>query len=101
MVITFVRKRKTQKHLVFIFGMLILVIIVVFSVKFLKKEEIFVSRPLVLKRLPEIKINFEVLEDPIFQKLSRSFPGLPSLPSVEKVGRENPFLSYEEKVFEE
>lgn len=102
MAITFVQQKKTQKYLVLIFGALILIIaFVFFSGYFQEGEEIFISKPVVSKHLPPIKIDFQVLENPIFQKLFEPFPDLPSALPSEEIGRENPFLPYEEKVSEE
>lgn len=96
MAITFVKQKKTQKYLILIFAALILIIAFVFFSDYLEDgEEVFVSKPVVSKHLPPIRIDFQVLDSPILQKLTEPFPGLPpAFPSGE-VGRENPFLPYE------
>ncbi len=102
MAITFVQQKKTQKYLILIFGALILIIAFIFFSDYFQEEEgIFISKPIVSKYLPRIKIDFQVLESPIFQKLSKPFPDLPSVLLPEEVGRENPFLPYGEVVSEE
>lgn len=101
MAITFVQQKKTQKYLILAFGALILIIVFVFFSDYFKEgEEIFIGEPIVSKHLSPIKIDFQVLENPIFQKLSESFPDLPSVFSPGEVGRENPFLPYEEEIEE-
>ncbi len=96
MAITFVQQKKTQKYLILIFGALILIIaFVFFSDYFQEGKEIFISEPIVSKHLSPIKIDFQVLENPILQKLSEPFPDLPLALPIGKVGRENPFLPYE------
>ncbi len=102
MAITFIQQKKTQRYLILIFGALILIIAFVFFFDyFQEREEIFIGKPDVSKHLPQIKIDFQVLESSVFQKLSEPFPDLPSVLSPEEVGRENPFLPYEEAVSEE
>jgi len=101
MAITFVQKRKTQKYLVLVFGAMVLIIAFIFLSRYFLEEEAFISPPVISKHLPPAKINFQVLEDPVFQKLSKPFPELPPLPLVGEIGRENPFLPYQKEVFEE
>jgi len=101
MVITFIQRKKTQKYLVLVFGILIAAIAFVFLSQYLGEEEVLVEKPLGSEYLPKIKIDFQVLENPILQNLSEPFPELPPpLPSGE-FGRENPFLPYEKKAPEE
>ena len=101
MAITFVQQKKTQRYLILIFGALILIIAFVFFYGyFQEEEEIFIDKPAVSKYLPRIKIDFQVLESSVFQKLSKPFPDLPSVLPPEEVGREDPFLPYEEAVSE-
>ena len=94
MAITFIQKRKKQKYLILTFVILILVISFIVWFKFFKVEEAFpVVEEIPLGFIPRIKINFEVLENPILQEF-QSFPEAPSLPAPEQIGRENPFLPY-------
>ena len=95
MAITFVQKRKNQKLLVMIFVVMILAIGFILIYRFFPEEEIIAPPVLVSKQYPKIRIDFEVLESPIFNRLSRPFPDLPTVPVVGEVGRENPFLSFE------
>jgi len=99
MAITFVQQRKYQKYLILIFIVLIAVIAFVFFGDYLKKgEEVFISNPTAAKHLPPVRIDFQVLDNPIFQKLTEPFPDLPPAHSLGEVGRENPFLPYEGQV---
>ena len=101
MAITFVQQKKTQRYLILIFGALILIIAFVFFFNYFQEgEEIFIGEPDISKHLPQIKIDFQVLESPVFRKLSEPFPSLPSVLPSEEVGRENPFLPYEEAISE-
>jgi len=100
MAITFIQKKKNQKYLVLIFGALIAVIAFVFLSGYFEEEigeEVLISEPVITtKHLPSIKIDFDVLGDPVFKKLTEEFPALPSAPALGDLGRENPFLPYEE-----
>jgi hypothetical protein len=98
MVITFVQRKKTQKYLILIFVALIIVIIFVFFSDYFKEEEIFIreSDISISKSRPSIKIDFQILDSPVFKKLTEPFPELPTSSPSEDIGRENPFLSIEE-----
>lgn len=89
MVITFLQQRKRQQYLILITLVIILLILIVVWQGFLAKPKPAPS-PTVSK-LPQIKINFEVLESPILKKL-QPFEKIP--PFEEEIGRENPFLPY-------
>ena len=93
MVITFARRRKIQKYLSLVLGIIILVTIFIFWLGFFKKEKIFIMQPLPEFIPKKIEINFQVLKSSIFQEL-QPFPERPLLPSEEEMGRENPFLPY-------
>lgn len=96
MVITFTQKKKTQKYLVVVLVIIIVAIAFVFTSGLLEKEEdFFIEEPTVTQGRPKISINFQVLRNPVFKKLTEPFPDLPSLPPTGEVGREIPFLPYD------
>lgn len=88
MAITFIQKRKTQQYLIFVFIALFLITIIILWQGFFKKEIIPSSGPL---KHSEVKINFEVLKNPIFQDFQ---PFKEIAPFEGETGRENPFLPY-------
>ncbi|MDI6591444.1 MAG: hypothetical protein QME61_00655 [Patescibacteria group bacterium] len=85
MKIAFLEKRKKQKYL--ILTIIILTILMGIWYGFLLKPK---PLPKVFKP-PEIKINFEVLKNPLLEELQ---PFEEIKPFEEKIGRENPFISY-------
>lgn len=91
MPVNFLQQRKRQKFLVpIVLAVLGLTFIVLWFGYFKKKEaptEVGVSAPV----LQEIKINFEVLENPLLKEL-QSFEEI--TPYEGSIGRENPFLPY-------
>jgi len=96
MVITFTQKRKTQKYLVIVFVALIAIIAFVFLSDLFKKEEETPVIESVSRVVPKVEINFQILENPILKKLTEPYPELPPVFPSEQIGRENPFLPYEE-----
>lgn len=93
MAITFIEERKKQKYLIFIFIGILLVIFIVIWQGFLKKEKpVFIEekkeRAMIFEK---IKINFEVLDNPILKEL-QPFEKIPSFEGEK--GRKNPFLPY-------
>lgn len=87
MAIIFFQQRKRQRYLIGAFIVMVLAILVIVWQGFLlkPKTQIEILKP------PEIKINFEVLKNPILE----SFQSLEEIsPFEEETGRENPFLPY-------
>lgn len=100
MAIVFEKQKKTQRILILIFIVLLLATIIFIWQGFFKEEEGFIPSgpPLVRK---EIKINFDVLKNPILGELQpffeiEPFKEVPSSPEQpeKKIGRENPFIPY-------
>ena len=89
MAIQFVQKRKRQKYLVIIFGIIFLITAIVLWYGFFKKEGIAPSN--FLTPLKEVKIDFDFLDSVIFSELNE-FDKI--LPFDEEAGRKNPFLPY-------
>ena len=92
MAIVFLQKRKTQKNLIFIFGIMVLITAFVIWQEFFKKgkETSFIEEVQTFSK-KEVKINFEIFKDPLLEKL-QSFTEIG--PLKETPGRENPFISY-------
>ncbi|PJB99228.1 MAG: hypothetical protein CO077_02850 [Candidatus Nealsonbacteria bacterium CG_4_9_14_0_8_um_filter_35_12] len=88
MPIAFIEPKRRQQYLI------LLLIVVVLGILFLVWNY-FLAKPLppVFPPVPpsEIKINFEILKNPILEKL-QPFEKIP--PFEEKPGRENPFTPY-------
>ena len=89
MAITFIQQKKRQKYLIIALAVLIAISFLVVWRMFLVKPE-SISEPKILKK-PEVKINFDTLKNPIFDKLT-PFEPIPSF--SEEIGRDNPFSSY-------
>lgn len=91
MAITFIKEKKKQQYLIFVLIGVIGLILVYFVLS--KAPRI---SPIFLAPLPEprkIEINFEVLEDPIFEEFQAP-EEIPPLKDTEELGRENPFEPY-------
>lgn len=91
MAITISEEKKRKNYLIIVLGILILLVILIAIIWkiFLQKPEKILP-PITLKS-PEIKINFEILKNPILKELQ---PFEEIKPFTEPVGRENPFLPY-------
>lgn len=89
MAIIFPKEKKRLKLLFWIFGILV-ILAVLLSLNFVFKEEVPEPKA-TIKRPREVKINFEILQDPRLEKL-QTFEEI--LPFEEEIGRENPFLPY-------
>ncbi|MFH1656683.1 MAG: hypothetical protein ABH956_02845 [Candidatus Nealsonbacteria bacterium] len=89
MAIQFVQKRKKQKYLIIVFGIVFLITAVVLWYGFLKKEEITTTN--FLTPLREVKVDFDFLDSIIFSKLNE-FDKIS--PFDEEAGRKNPFMPY-------
>lgn len=90
MAITFLQQKRKQQYLTLVFIGAILLILVVVWKGFLSKPETLPPLPEPVK-LPEVKINFEVLQSPFLEEL-QPFEEIP--PFEETAGRENPFIPY-------
>lgn len=88
MAITFPEPKKRQIYL----G--VLLVVVIFGIIFLVWNYFFAEpQPVIFQPTPppEIKINFEILKNPILEELE---PFERILPFADMVGRENPFVPY-------
>ena len=102
MAIVFLQEKKTQKNLIFIFGIALIITVFVIWQGFFKKgkETSFIEGIQTFSK-KEVKINFEIFKNPILEKLQpfteigpfREIPPAEEKPEG-KLGRENPFLSY-------
>lgn len=97
MAINFVKKKKKQKYLVIALAVAVPIIIFIFWYGFLREEKSPIDRTAIQQEsYPRISINFQVLENPIFDELE-SFPELPKFSEIssdDKLGRDEPFLPY-------
>lgn len=88
MPINFIQERKKQKYLVIAFVIIFMIAGFVLWFGYFKKPS---AVPVVIPTVAELKINFEVLENP-FLKESELFKKAP--PFEGEKGRNNPFLPY-------
>jgi hypothetical protein len=98
MAITFLKEKKKQKHLIYIFVGIIFAILIIIWLGFFKKPQPPITKvPTEVSKTGEkIEINFKILENkilenPIFKEL-KDFEKTPPLEG--EAGRENPFLPY-------
>jgi len=89
MAVKFIKQRKKQKYLILIFIAVLLITSFVLWFGFFKKEETSTLTAAIAPR--EIKIDFEVLNNPLLKELK---PFIKVFPFEGLVGRENPFLPY-------
>jgi len=101
MAIVFEKQKKTQRNLILILTVVLVITVVIIWQGFSEEEAgVSVETPTVFAK-KEIKINFNVLADPLLEELqpfsetkpfeeATSTPGKPGL----KLGRENPFVPY-------
>ena len=88
MPIAFIEPKRRKQYLI------LLLVVIVIGALFLIWNYFFLKLvPSISKPAPprEIKINFEILKNPILEKL-QPFEKIP--PFEEKPGRENPFVPY-------
>ncbi len=90
MAITFYQKRKVQRYLILAFILVLLITVVVLWLGFRKKEAVPPEEE-PFRPEKEIKINFELLEEPLLKELEKFGD---AEPFEGKVGREQPFLPY-------
>lgn len=101
MAIVFLQQKKIQKNLILVFGLVLLITVIVIWRGFFKEEKKVYTTETIIPSQKEVKINFEILETPILQKL-QLFPEIKPFKETppaegkpgEKVGRENPFTPY-------
>ncbi|MCX6764263.1 MAG: hypothetical protein NTU58_00970 [Candidatus Nealsonbacteria bacterium] len=94
MAITLTSKKKSQKNLVLFFLISLVIIFIILYSQFFKKEEPTDIEPEYPQVIKKIKIDFEILDSPLFLKL-KPFSDSPAAPSAAELGRENPFYPYE------
>lgn len=101
MAIVFRKKEKIQRNLILVFIVLVLITAFVVWLGFFRRDmEIARERPIILPER-EIKIDFEVLNLPILEKL-QPFPEIEPFKEIisaeeeieQRIGRENPFVPY-------
>jgi len=93
MAITFLEKRKRLKSLMPVLVLIVLLTAVVVWRGFFVEAPLAVpERP--LKPIQEVSINFQVLENPALEELQLFEK---TSPFEGEIGRENPFISYQEK----
>ncbi len=92
MVIISLEKRKIQKHLIFILGIILLIIVlVIWQGFFVKEKPIFPGE--IGKPIKKLEIDFEILESPILKGL-QPFEEIAPIGEEVEIGRENPFAPY-------
>ena len=90
MPINFIQQRKKQKYLiVIVMAMFVITAVLLWSGYFRKPEPVLEEA--LVGSIKEIKIDFDVLENPFLQE-SQVFEKIPSFEG--EIGRENPFLPY-------
>lgn len=92
MAITFIEKRKRLKYLIPVLGAIILIIAFIFWYGFFAEKK--APLPDLVLKPPigqEIEIDFQLLRNPIFEKLT-PFEQIPVI--EEEIGRENPFAPF-------
>jgi hypothetical protein len=94
MAITFFKEKKKQKYLIYILIAITVAIFLIIWLGILKKpqtapEQIVPSG--VSENWQKIEINFQILENPLFQNL-KDFEKIPNFDG--QVGRENPFIPF-------
>jgi len=91
MPIDFIQQRKKQKYLTLIVIALFIIISVILWFGYFRKPELSLEAIPSLGVVKEIKIDFNVLENPFLQEL-QVFEKIP--PFEGEIGRDNPFLPY-------
>jgi hypothetical protein len=93
MAITLTSKKKTQKNLLLFFLVSLVIIFIIIYSQFFAKQEPSIDEGNLIEQVRTIKINFEILDNPLFLRL-RPFSDSPATPTAEELGRENPFYPY-------
>lgn len=89
MAITLLQKQKIQKYLILAFIAVLIIIVFVLWLGYRKKEDLPPQEVFIVQE--EVRIDFEVLKNPLLQELEV----LEKIePFAEEAGRENPFLPF-------
>jgi len=102
MAIVFLQEKKTQKNLIIIFIIVMAItVFVIWRGLFKKNESALPVEELQIFPKKEVKINFNVFKNPILAELQIFTEIIPFKETTstqtkipEKLGRENPFISY-------
>lgn len=101
MAIVFLEQRKTQRNLILIFFALIFIIsIIVWRGSSKEESSTIISEEFSPSLEKKVEINFEILKNPVLEKLQPFLDIAPLEVSATgtkpliKVGRENPFIPY-------
>lgn len=94
-----IQQKKTQRNLIFILGIVLVVTIFVIYQGFFKTEESAVQEGEVFVQKPEVNINFDILDSSIFEDFElfseiEPFVEATTTTGTISVGRDNPFLPY-------
>ena len=94
MAITFVEKQKTERKQLLMVGLVLIITGIVVWWGFFREASDILDEDSIVIPKKQIKIDFEVFETGVFQKL-QSFSIIElSTTTEESAGRENPFLPY-------
>jgi hypothetical protein len=93
-----IQQKKNQRNQIIILAVVLVITLFVVYQGFFKKEEKFQEEEILVQK-PEIKINFDILDSPIFESFQPFYEIEPFVESTTteetiSVGRENPFLPY-------
>jgi hypothetical protein len=97
MAIVFQQQKNEQKKLILIFFLVLIITATVLWFGYFKQEKLddtdFISINISSQN---VNINFEIFKNPLFEELSPFYQIAPFVESTstEKLGRENPFISY-------
>lgn len=91
MAVKFIKERKKQRYLIMAFAVILVIVGIVLWLGYFKKEKPVPPPDSAAPHYREVRINFEILENP-FLKESQSFEKIP--PFEDEKGRKNPFLPY-------
>lgn len=91
MMTDFRKQKKKQKLLLGLVGLVVLAIAGVVYFGFFRKEEEGIVKIVPVSSVKEIKVDFNVLDNPLLEKI-KPFEKIPEFDG--KIGRENPFIPY-------
>lgn len=94
MAITLTGKKKSQKNLVLVFLISMVVLFIILYYQFFSEEEVLPVENEPYRTIKKINLDFGVLDNPLISKLE-PFSDEPATPSQEEVGRDNPFYPYQ------